>query len=114
MVRATSTFIIMTIGLAVFLNISGLAIATDKKCKKSGEFCGGIAGFECCKELECILEGDFPDAGGECKPPECRKVGEFCGGIAAFQCCKGLECVLDGDFPDAGGKCKQSHYKPTY
>ena len=29
-------------------------------------FCGGIAGIQCPNGQECILEGNFPDAGGTC------------------------------------------------
>lgn len=74
-----------------------------------GEFCGGIAGFECCNGIECVLDGDEyeADAGGECKENgrSCQLTGEFCGGFAALSCCKGLDCVTDDDFPDEGGKC---------
>lgn len=31
-----------------------------------GEFCGGIAAFRCGEGLTCVLDGDFPDAGGTC------------------------------------------------
>ncbi|KNA21527.1 hypothetical protein SOVF_042360 [Spinacia oleracea] len=114
MARATtSTFFILTIMLVVFLNSSAPAVAVDETCKMTGEFCGGIVGFQCCDGLECILDGDYADAGGECKPT-CPVAGEFCGGIAGIQCCKGLTCVLEGDFPDAGGKCtKGTHYKKS-
>lgn len=33
---------------------------------KLGEFCGGIAGFQCDEGLTCKLEGTYPDAGGKC------------------------------------------------
>ncbi|KMS98437.1 hypothetical protein BVRB_4g091350 [Beta vulgaris subsp. vulgaris] len=101
-----STFIMMAFVLAVFLNNSAPAIAVDDTCKTGGEFCGGIVGFQCCEGLDCILEGDFPDAGGECKPTStCPTVGQFCGGIIGIQCCKGLACVLEDESADAGGTC---------
>ncbi|MFA5352354.1 MAG: hypothetical protein WC304_03700, partial [Candidatus Gracilibacteria bacterium] len=33
---------------------------------KEGEFCGGIAAIQCGIDLECKLDGDYPDAGGTC------------------------------------------------
>ena len=33
-----------------------------------GAFCGGIAAIPCPTGLTCVLEGDFPDAGGRCRP----------------------------------------------
>jgi len=35
-------------------------------CKNENEFCGGIAGIECCSGLTCEYDGDYPDAGGVC------------------------------------------------
>ncbi|MFH0923218.1 MAG: hypothetical protein V1825_00600, partial [Candidatus Falkowbacteria bacterium] len=37
-----------------------------KGCKNENEFCGGIAGIECCSGLTCEYDGDYPDAGGVC------------------------------------------------
>lgn len=34
---------------------------------KEGEFCGGIAAIQCGIDLECKLDGDYPDAGGTCQ-----------------------------------------------
>lgn len=31
-----------------------------------GEFCGGIAGLPCPSGYKCILDGNYPDAGGKC------------------------------------------------
>lgn len=31
-------------------------------------FCGGIAGIPCPEGMACILDGDYPDAGGQCVP----------------------------------------------
>lgn len=36
---------------------------------EQGEFCGGIAAFQCAEGLECVLDGAFPDAGGICSAP---------------------------------------------
>lgn len=33
---------------------------------QEGEFCGGIAGFQCAEGLTCLYEGTYPDAGGTC------------------------------------------------
>ncbi len=32
-----------------------------------GEFCGGIAVFECEAGLTCVYDGNYPDAGGTCE-----------------------------------------------
>ncbi|MDD3067151.1 MAG: hypothetical protein PHO48_04975 [Candidatus Gracilibacteria bacterium] len=32
-----------------------------------GEFCGGIAAIQCGIDLQCKLDGDYPDAGGTCE-----------------------------------------------
>lgn len=71
-----------------------------------------MASIQCCQGLDCVLDGDFPDAGGVCKKRRsCEKAGKLCGGFTGRQCCKGLECVVDDvEFPDAGGKCTRSHY----
>ncbi len=69
-----------------------------------GDFCGGIAGFQCQEGLTCVLDGDYPDAGGTCQLIE--GIGEFCGGIEGVICNEGLTCVYFGDYPDAGGSCE--------
>ncbi|MDD4319628.1 MAG: hypothetical protein PHW10_04885 [Candidatus Peribacteraceae bacterium] len=33
---------------------------------QAGEFCGGIAGFQCADGLTCKYDGNYPDAGGTC------------------------------------------------
>lgn len=48
----------------------------------SDDFCGGIGALQCDDGLVCVLEGDFPDAGGTCTdcpipscaapPPDCH------------------------------------------
>lgn len=32
-----------------------------------GSFCGGIAGIPCPSGYRCLLDGDYPDAGGKCQ-----------------------------------------------
>lgn len=39
---------------------------TTRPLAQEGEFCGGIAGFQCDTGLTCNYEGDYPDAGGTC------------------------------------------------
>ncbi|KAK9674347.1 hypothetical protein RND81_12G226800 [Saponaria officinalis] len=74
MAKLFTSFFMLTILMAVFLTISGPTMARQVyetnagSCKRGGEFCGGFAGFECCKGLECVLDGDYADAGGVCKP----------------------------------------------
>lgn len=36
------------------------------KVAAEGEFCGGIAAFQCASALECKYDGSYPDAGGIC------------------------------------------------
>ncbi len=37
-----------------------------KTCVQENEFCGGIAGIQCCTGFKCLLVGTYPDAGGRC------------------------------------------------
>ncbi len=43
---------------------------TNGMCKrtqtKEGGFCGGIAGIICNDGFRCLLDGPYPDAGGQC------------------------------------------------
>jgi hypothetical protein len=39
---------------------------TGRPLSKEGEFCGGIAAFQCEQGLTCVYEGNYPDAGGTC------------------------------------------------
>ncbi len=48
------------------------ADSAGQKLGKEGEFCGGIAALPCDSGLDCVLEGNYPDAGGKC-----RKKSEF-------------------------------------
>lgn len=36
------------------------------KCSNEGRMCGGIAGIQCCPDLTCKYEADYPDASGAC------------------------------------------------
>lgn len=42
-----------------------------------GEFCGGIAAFQCELGLICVLEGNYPDAGGICQKPQVKDVNFY-------------------------------------
>jgi hypothetical protein len=79
------------------------------KADSTGQFCGGIAGIPCPEGYKCKLDGDYPDAGGECV----AEGGQFCGGIAGIQCPVGYKCKLDGDYPDAGGTCVKVNCSPV-
>ncbi|KAJ1537205.1 Vam6/Vps39-like protein, partial [Nowakowskiella sp. JEL0078] len=69
-----------------------------------GEFCGGIIPIRCSANLECKLDGSYPDAGGICVQKNAG-LGEFCGGIVPILCASNLECKINGSNPDAGGVC---------
>ncbi|HIH19043.1 TPA: hypothetical protein HA225_03625 [Candidatus Micrarchaeota archaeon] len=43
---------------------------SDPTTGSMGEFCGGIAAFQCEPGLTCVLDGNYPDAGGICQKPE--------------------------------------------
>lgn len=63
---------------------------------KLGEFCGGIAAFQCEDNLTCILEGAYPDAGGTCQPEgNYGSEGDTCGG-SSKPCAPGLQCITSG------------------
>lgn len=49
-------------------NSSASSSSTDttRPLAQEGEFCGGIAGFQCDTGLTCEYEGSYPDAGGTC------------------------------------------------
>lgn len=53
------------------------AVPTEKPVQQKaglGEACGGIAAVQCAEELECEIDGTYPDAGGTCvnKPEPTR------------------------------------------
>ena len=45
---------------------SGATGGGGRPLAKEGEFCGGIAAFQCDTGLTCKYDGDYPDAGGTC------------------------------------------------
>lgn len=48
------------------LMISSMSLLTEETLDTTSQFCGGVAGLTCPAGFECILEGNFPDAGGTC------------------------------------------------
>lgn len=38
------------------------------------QFCGGIAGITCSEGYMCKLDGDYPDASGNCMPEEAKPI----------------------------------------
>jgi len=58
-----------------------------------GEMCGGIAGFACEPGLTCLLEGDYPDASGECvkSQNECSRDADCAVGGCSGQVCTAAE-----------------------
>ncbi|GEM_PF-3219745 len=57
--------------------------SSGSKFAKEGEFCGGIAAFQCAKGLECKYDGSYPDAGGKCV-----KIGTQMANPASVNCVK--------------------------
>ena len=45
---------------------SAISSQLTRPLSKEGEFCGGIAAFECEAGLRCQYDGTYPDAGGTC------------------------------------------------
>lgn len=41
-------------------------VAHPGACGQPGDFCGGIAGLTCAANLNCTMNGNYPDAGGTC------------------------------------------------
>jgi hypothetical protein len=78
----------------------------------AGDFCGGIAAFQCPQLFQCVLDGDYPDAGGHCEsvppppPPSTPSCVDACGGPGpggACWCddlCEGFGDCCD-DYADA-------------
>ncbi len=64
-------------------NESGIA---DKNLAKEGEFCGGYAGILCEPGLGCILDSNYPDAGGRCTKPVQQNEYVECAGKSADVC----------------------------
>ncbi len=59
----------------------------------TGDFCGGIAAFQCPEGFDCVLMGNFPDAGGSCQPtpppppPAGGSCWDECGGAGSDGSC---------------------------
>ncbi len=45
---------------------SGSSSTGGRPLAKEGEFCAGIAAFQCDTGLTCTYDGNHPDAGGTC------------------------------------------------
>lgn len=85
-------------------------------CECQGQFCGGIAAIQCPEGEICVLQGDFPDAGGTCEPgppppPPPASCQDNCGGSAGAcwcddlcagfgDCCEDYEDVCTPDEPE--------------
>ncbi len=50
------------------------------------KICGGIAGLPCPEGYECELDGDYPDASGECVKPEPKPAACHVGGCSSQLC----------------------------
>jgi len=50
-------------------------------------FCGGIAGFPCEPGNHCVLDGNYPDAGGHCEANAPDSCMEQCGGQSEDSSC---------------------------
>lgn len=73
---------------------------------KLGEFCGGIAAFQCEEGLDCVYDGTYPDAGGSCQKRAGAQENEMCGGPDGISCRPGLQCITSG-MANATGTCTQ-------
>lgn len=47
------------------------------QCSAEGKFCGGIAGIQCPEGFTCVLDGNYPDAGGKCTKITCDPKKEW-------------------------------------
>lgn len=68
-------------------------------CDATGQFCGGIGGLPCPDGFVCVLEGDYPDAGGSCQPTTCTYDGvEYAVGdsFPALDGCNVCSCTAGG------------------
>lgn len=62
-------------------------------CSAEGEMCGGIQGKQCCSDLVCDYEGDFPDAAGTCVEQGSSICQDLCGdGTCQDVTCQGTNC----------------------
>lgn len=69
----------------------------------SSQFCGGIAGFQCPTGLKCLLDGNYPDAGGTCVAQDACRVPNDCEGIPHIECVGAWSC--NGATASAPGTC---------
>lgn len=66
--------------------------------KGTGQFCGGIAAFQCPTGYECKLDGSYPDAGGACQiAPAEKEPGTMC--IQVITSARNIETGEIHDFP---------------
>lgn len=68
------------------------AAATQQDARANHQFCGGIAGFECPEGMWCQLDGDYPDAGGECRGAPVGGNGNGNAGACELVRCMQVEC----------------------
>lgn len=90
---------------------------TIQSCSLEGEICGGIAGFQCCNNLVCELEGDFPDAAGTCiqqTPPQQIFCEDLCGdNICQEIVCLGEDCPCPETFENCPEDCQPIVEEPA-
>jgi hypothetical protein len=55
---------LLVVGLLLFY--SQKTTPTPPVVEEEEIFCGGIMGRTCPPEFKCMLDGDYPDAGGKC------------------------------------------------
>jgi len=83
-------------------------------CENSSVFCGGIAGLPCPDGFWCKLDGDYPDAGGQCLPTGRCEVGDDCWSqdLIHPMCLGTWECSYDSG--EALGICQfDCNYEPV-
>lgn len=69
--------------------------------------CGGIAGFTCPADQKCLLDGNFPDAGGVCVPKTACRVPTDCAGLSpTYRCLGAFICTGATEGSDGIGACE--------